>query len=126
MDKMEEQREPIKKEVRFADKKILAEDDQENQEAGKGAEEMVIKFETMDPDEDDMSMLSCSIGKAWDEGTSTLPQETKTQSIGELADQTGHGEKQQIKQDKYVDRPDIKVLESGMEDRESIEDNSLE
>ena len=43
-----------------------------------------------------------------------------------MVKEAGYEKEQWIKQDKYADYPDIKVLESGMEDRESTEDNSLE
>ena len=38
---------------------------------------MVIEFETMTPDKDDISMLSQSIGKAWDEDISAPPRRPK-------------------------------------------------
>ena len=128
-DKNKEDTNTIPKEVRF---NLPKGEGMEQDKKGKvgdsktGNEEVEIKFVSKHPQQDDMSALSRSIGKQWEDDKSMIVWETNDNGLG-LDNENSELEGMQNKEpSNNTDHKLVKELQEKLRDRESEDTDSME
>ena len=87
---------------------------------------MEIEFCTNHQPNDDLSALSRSIGKQWEDDESMIVWETNDQEIDANSKISGHEDQWEEEQNFDTDQEAVRQLQEKLRDRESKDTNSVE